>query len=68
MAAGGAVVMGLLETARSFLLGGRGCIRRPRREVDDKADRRDVEISKAEERLERLLTAEDDLFRQGRGK
>jgi hypothetical protein len=60
--------MGLLETLRSVLCAGRGCEGRPRREIDEKAEAREIEITRAQKRLERLLRAEEDLFRQGRDK
>jgi hypothetical protein len=60
--------MGLLETRRGVLWVGRGCEGRPRREIDEKADEREIEITKAQKRLERLLKAEEDLFGQGRDK
>jgi hypothetical protein len=60
--------MGLLETLRSVLRAGRRCEGRPRREIDEKAEAREIEITRAQKRLERLLRAEEDLFRQGRDK
>ena len=58
--------MNLLESLRSLLCKERGCVGLPRGEIDQKADRREEEINKAQERIERLLKAEEDLFKQGR--
>ena len=58
--------MSLVETLKRLMRRENGCAPRPREEVDESTDERDEAINRVTTRLERLLQAEDDLFRRRR--